>query len=223
MDIYYIYAYVRKSDGTPYYIGKGKNRRAWTKHGRMPLPKDKSRIIIMESGLSEVGAFALERRYIRWYGRKDLNTGILRNLTEGGEGSSGRIVDDEMRTSISKRMRGNNNAKGTVLSDDHKNAVRKSRTGSKDSDETRDKKSKARIGTLNPMYGVHRFGEMSPMYGKTHSEETREKIRLSRIGRNPGNKGKKATQFSCQYCNKNIGGKFNWTRHTNNHLVQSIT
>jgi len=89
MCIYYVYAYIRKSNNTPYYIGKGKGSRAFVNHRsnvKGVHTPSKDRIVFLETNLTELGAFALERRYIRWYGRKDLNNGILHNKTDGGEG-----------------------------------------------------------------------------------------------------------------------------------------
>jgi len=82
--MYYSYLWLRE-DRTPYYAGKGKGNRAFTSkdHG-VHCPKEKERIVIY-SAESEADAFETEIALIWYYGRKDLGTGCLRNLTNGGD------------------------------------------------------------------------------------------------------------------------------------------
>lgn len=128
MNIYYVYAYLRKNDLTPYYIGKGHDNRAWQDHKHIIVPTDKRRIVILETNLTELGALAIERRMIRWYGRKDNNTGILRNQTDGGEG----VVNP----STSARLKMSNAKKGKPRSDETRSKISKTTTGRKLSAET---------------------------------------------------------------------------------------
>lgn len=98
---YYVYEYLRE-DGTPYYIGKGRKNRAFTQQGHtVPLPP-KDRIKFVAEQLTDNRARELEIELIAKYGRKDLGTGILRNMTDGGEGSSGRVATKEMKQKLSE-------------------------------------------------------------------------------------------------------------------------
>jgi hypothetical protein len=103
---FYVYAYLR-TDRTPYYIGKGQGKRAWAKSDRTVFPlKDFSNIVILEHNLTDIGSLAIERRMIRWYGRIDNGTGILRNKTDGGDGNAGWIPSEEVKKNISKGRMG---------------------------------------------------------------------------------------------------------------------
>ena len=109
---FYTYAYLRE-DRTPYYIGKGSKDRVY-KRGKKCIkpPKDKSRVIFLKKNLTEEEAFKHEEYMIAVFGRKDLDTGILLNRTNGGDGGpSGRITTQETRN----KFIGNNHAKGNKI------------------------------------------------------------------------------------------------------------
>jgi hypothetical protein len=102
--IYYTYAYLRE-DGTPYYIGKGKGKRAYEKKHNAYVPS-KNRVLFLKQNLTEEEAFKHEIYMISVFGRKDLGVGILYNLTDGGDGPSGYIHSEESRKQMGDRRRG---------------------------------------------------------------------------------------------------------------------
>jgi hypothetical protein len=98
MSEFYSYLWLR-ADASPYYAGKGTRDRAFTNCGHgIHRPKERSRILLFAHA-TESEAFESEKNFIKWFGRKDIGTGVLRNLTEGGEGMSNPSAETRRRMS----------------------------------------------------------------------------------------------------------------------------
>jgi hypothetical protein len=146
-----------REDRTPYYIGKGVGKRIYSKQKNINQPKDKSRIIFLKQNLTEEEAFKHEKYMIAVFGRKDLETGILHNRTNVGEGTSGRIKTKEEREKIRARMSGENNPNyARIYTEEEKQNLSKKMSGENNpfygKSHTEEYK-KNRSGTGNPMYG----------------------------------------------------------------------
>lgn len=116
---YYVYIYLdpRKPgnykygeiefDHEPFYVGKGscnrcynglKDRKKSLKTNKIKSIENDGGCVIIEkiySNLSESDAFRLEISTIEKIGRIDNGTGILTNMTSGGDGTSGRVYTEK--------------------------------------------------------------------------------------------------------------------------------
>jgi hypothetical protein len=95
--LYYVYLHRRNDTGTVFYVGKGKNKRAWSKgsrnkHWKHIVEKHGYSIEIIKDRLTELEAFQAEIALIMHYGMDNLV-----NLTIGGNTSTGYRHTDESK------------------------------------------------------------------------------------------------------------------------------
>jgi hypothetical protein len=179
MYIYYVYQYLRE-DGTPYYIGKGKDRRMFAKHN-VHLPNDKELIQVIAYKLSESEALLLETKLIKLYGRKDIGTGILRNLTGGGEGTCSKVWTDEAKSRVAI-------AKAEWHKRNNTSGENNPNYGNKWS---ADKRQAAKDRAVNQGFIGIRKGMPAWNKGKSLDDATRKKMSVTRL---------LTPKVTCQYC-----------------------
>lgn len=166
MHKYYVYIHYTR-EGKPFYIGKGKGSRAYVtknrnKYWRNTFKKHGLYVQIFRSNLTEKQAFIYEKALIKLFGRDNLT-----NMTDGGEGTSGRKASSYTKHKMSKSATGRKN------SIEHNQNISKARKGTKQSVETIFKRSQALLG--------HKF-----------SNERNRKLSESLIGKN----GKPISQYT---------------------------
>jgi hypothetical protein len=183
---YYTYIYIDPSrNNEPIYIGKGKCNRAYyhlklkgkspfisrLKHMKVCGVKPIIKFIVKD--ISEEDAHWNEQYLIMWYGRKDLGKGPLLNLTDGGEGVSGRKTSNLTKEKMSLAKI------GKPRSEEEKKNMRKPKTSGKP--KTEEQRKKLSISLMGKNKGQKRSEETKKQMslakiGKPRSEEVRKKI-----------------------------------------------
>lgn len=143
---YLVYEHWRPDTDRPFYVGKGKKKRAHSLeprnslHGRIIaklLRAGLSPIIkIVKKDLAEKEAFALEIKLIRRWRTAGFE---IANFTDGGDGTSGYRFTDEQRDKIRVK------ATGRIISPETRAKMSASRTGQRRSPETKERMRQAAL------------------------------------------------------------------------------
>lgn len=143
---YYLYRHIRTDKNEPFYIGKSTcfktksfneeferafNRASRNNIWKKIVKKTKYKVEIMFVSKNEDFIFQKEAEFIKLYGRIDQGTGILANLTDGGEGTQGLERTEEHCRKISGALT------GKKLSQSHCDSIGRSKTGVIHSEETK--------------------------------------------------------------------------------------
>jgi hypothetical protein len=105
----YVYRHIRLDKNEPFYIGIGSDndyKRAYYIQKRNNIwnkivSNTSFEVEIILDNLTWDDACNKEKEFIKLYGRKNLKTGILSNLTDGGEGVYGLKFTDESKKKMS--------------------------------------------------------------------------------------------------------------------------
>jgi len=167
---WYVYRHIRLDKNEPFYIGIGNKKNYARAHQIKPdrrneiwckiFYKTEIKIEIILDNLTKSQASEKEKEFIKLYGRKDLNTGCLCNMTDGGDGIWNCIRSENTKEKLRQSKLGDKNpnfgkspSKETILKRS------KSLTGKKRSQETKNKQSLSSIKSgQSKEVDVFRFG-----------------------------------------------------------------
>jgi len=159
-----VYLHRRVDTNQPFYVGIGKTtKRAYSKYGRNIFWNKITNVTdyvveILHEDILWKEACEIEVNLIKKFGRKDLNQGILCNMTDGGDGNVN--WTPKLRIEQSKRMKNQiPHNKGILMSQEQKDKISKTRI-----------ENNLSKGSNNPMFG--KKGILSPHYGKLKPEHS---------------------------------------------------
>ena len=144
-----LYRHIRTDKNQPFYIGIGETEnRAYDKKCRTKIWKNVAKkgyeTEILFDDLTWEQACEKEKEFIALYGRRDLGTGTLVNLTDGGEGTLGYRHTKEAKEKNRLASLGENNPWYNKKRPDQAEKMK---------------------GENNPCFG--RVGDKNPMFGKS--------------------------------------------------------
>lgn len=192
---------LRKPNGEVFYVGKGNTRRERLKdhlnealrleEGKTVKNRIKAGIIrniqrtgeevqyvVVFESIIETDALEEEKRLIAKYGRIIDGSGILANLTLGGEGACGWTPTEETRAKMRRASLGRKHSEETKIKISEKAKLRKH------SEETKRKISNIQKGKV---VSENERARLSNLFlGRQHTEETKAKISKSRKGSSRG-------------------------------------
>lgn len=188
---YLVYLHL-KPCGEVFYVGMGNKRRPYTKSDRNNfwkkiVKKHGYEIQIIKENLTKEDSYNLETSLIKQYGRRDLGLGTLVNLTDGGDGSHNVSVSQETKDKLSLIHTGSKRSDETRKKMSEK---AKQRIFSQETRQKMSESAKNKIFTEEHKKKLYsnKDGENNGMFGRTHSEETREKMRQKALERHAENK-----------------------------------
>ena len=158
-----VYLHQRLDTNKIFYVGIGSEERAYNKTQRSLfwkkiVKKAGLKVCIVRKGLSREEAVMLEKELIGFYGRMDLDNGILCNMTNGGDGCLKRVVSKENRKKAADTF--SRVWKGVPKSPEHIEKVAAKNRGRKHSSETIKKLSDSHKDEKSVLFG--KYGSAHP-------------------------------------------------------------
>ena len=180
----YVYCHYRLDNNQVFYIGKGQNRRAYSKQKRNPfwqniVNKAKGfKVEILAKNLSNTEALNYERVLVSSFRKKYPK--LLCNLTDGGEGGLNPSFETRQKQSLAKI--------GRKLTEEHKKKIGEAGKNRIFSEETRNKIRAKQLGRTSKYKGIKRSSEICLKISEAkkaknykHTEEAKAKMSLAKL------------------------------------------